>query len=173
MAVRRRILPSGATRWLADYRDDTGKRRFRQFSTKHEATCFHGAATARGPAFEPNPTYYRPLRFTAKVPANGARNDAGRELVVAAFCAEHPHYQPSAGSIVLHIDAVMSPASTMADVDNLLKPVLDALKGHAWIDDTQICELLVRRVLGRGRQWHIKFWNVPTSVLPMHALDAA
>ena len=130
MAVRRRILPSGATRWLADYRDDTGKRRFRQFSTKHEATCFHGAATARGSAFEPNPTYYRPLRFTAKVPANGWRNDAGRESVVAAFCAEHPHYQPSAGSIVLHIDAVMSPASTMADVDNLLKPVLDALKGN-------------------------------------------
>ncbi len=31
------------------------------------------------------------------------------------------------------------------DVDNLVKPVLDALKGLAFIDDEQVTDLLVRK----------------------------
>jgi Holliday junction resolvase RusA-like endonuclease len=60
------------------------------------------------------------------------------------------------------------PSSTIADVDNLLKPVLDALNGVAWIDDTQVCELLARRVPGRGRCLHIKIWQLPGPVLATH-----
>jgi len=40
MAIRKRTLPSGETRWLCDYRDGGGTRRFRQFKTKKEAEAF-------------------------------------------------------------------------------------------------------------------------------------
>ena len=40
MAIRKRILPSGETRWLCDYRDGGGTRRFKQFKTKKEAQVF-------------------------------------------------------------------------------------------------------------------------------------
>jgi integrase len=40
MSVRKRILPSGETRWLLDYKDLSGKRRAKQFKTKKEAVDF-------------------------------------------------------------------------------------------------------------------------------------
>ncbi len=40
MSIRKRILPSGSTVWLADYRDGAGKRRAKQFSKKSEADAF-------------------------------------------------------------------------------------------------------------------------------------
>ena len=43
MSVRKRILPSGEIRWLVDYRDGGGKRRFKQFATQKEATAFRDA----------------------------------------------------------------------------------------------------------------------------------
>jgi integrase len=39
-SVRKRILESGETRWLVDYRDLAGTRRARQFATKKEAVDF-------------------------------------------------------------------------------------------------------------------------------------
>ena len=36
------------------------------------------------------------------------------------------------------------------DVDNLAKSVLDALNGVAWVDDSQVEELLVTKVWGEG-----------------------
>jgi Holliday junction resolvase RusA-like endonuclease len=54
---------------------------------------------------------------------------------------------------------VLQPRHIIADVDNLLKPVLDALRGIAWIDDTQVCELMVRRVIGRQRQLRVTLWR--------------
>ena len=39
-SVRKRTLPSGKTAWQADYVDQAGKRRSRQFSTKRAATEF-------------------------------------------------------------------------------------------------------------------------------------
>ena len=44
MSVRKRVLPSGETRWLCDYRDGGGARRFKQFKTKDEAVAY-GART--------------------------------------------------------------------------------------------------------------------------------
>jgi integrase len=41
MSVRKRVLPSGLTVWLVDYRDGSGKRRARQFDTKREADAFN------------------------------------------------------------------------------------------------------------------------------------
>jgi hypothetical protein len=62
----------------------------------------------------------------------------------------------------------MAPSHVIADVDNLLKPVLDALKGVAWVNDTQVCELLCRRVSGLGRRLRIKIWHAPGPVLSHH-----
>ena len=39
-SIRKRIMPSGETRWLVDYKDLRGVRRGRQFSTKKEAVDF-------------------------------------------------------------------------------------------------------------------------------------
>lgn len=44
--TRKRILPSGATSWQADYRDNAGKRRSKQFAKKSEADAF--LLTVRG-----------------------------------------------------------------------------------------------------------------------------
>jgi len=40
MSIRKRPLPSGATRWLFDYVDAQGKRRAKQFQTKAEAVAY-------------------------------------------------------------------------------------------------------------------------------------
>ena len=39
-SLRKRILPGGELRWLVDYRDGAGARRYRQFSTRREADSF-------------------------------------------------------------------------------------------------------------------------------------
>jgi hypothetical protein len=62
----------------------------------------------------------------------------------------------------------MPPSHTVADVDNLLKPILDALKGVAWMDDTQVCELLVRRVPARRRHLTIKIWHLLGPMVASH-----
>ena len=40
MSIRKRELPSGQVRWLVDYRDGGGARRFKQFKTQKEAKTF-------------------------------------------------------------------------------------------------------------------------------------
>jgi integrase len=40
MSVRKRAMPSGEVRWLVDYRDGGGARRFKQFKSKKEADAF-------------------------------------------------------------------------------------------------------------------------------------
>ena len=39
-SVRKRVLPSGETRWLVDFKDGNGKRRAKQFETKKAAVAF-------------------------------------------------------------------------------------------------------------------------------------
>jgi hypothetical protein len=45
-SIRKRILPSGETRWLVDYRDTAGKRRAKQFETKRDADGYMVKARA-------------------------------------------------------------------------------------------------------------------------------
>ncbi len=45
MSVRKRVLASGETRWLVDYKDSQGKRRAQQFRTQREAKAFAAKAT--------------------------------------------------------------------------------------------------------------------------------
>jgi len=44
MSVRKRIMPSGETRWLVDYKDQVGARRARQFKTQREAKAWEARA---------------------------------------------------------------------------------------------------------------------------------
>ncbi len=39
-SVRKRVLPSGETRWQVDYKDQEDKRRSKQFQTKREAEAY-------------------------------------------------------------------------------------------------------------------------------------
>lgn len=41
MSIRKRITTGGETRWLVDYKDNAGARRFKQFATKREAEAFN------------------------------------------------------------------------------------------------------------------------------------
>lgn len=46
MAIRKRVLPSGKTSWLAEWRDGAGARRFKQFDLKKDADAY--LLTVRG-----------------------------------------------------------------------------------------------------------------------------
>ena len=49
------------------------------------------------------------------------------------------------------------------DLDNLAKPILDALSGPLWTDDRQIAHLTLRRVRRDGETWSAR-GDLPESV---------
>jgi Endodeoxyribonuclease RusA len=164
VSVRKRSWEAGGVRrekWVVDFKDASGRRRLKTFALKKDADKFAGVATAIGSGQIPEPLTrgYRPLEFTSPLPFNGWRKGSGRETIAEALRAQCSTLKPTTDSVIVHVVAEMPPSSVIADVDNLLKPVLDALKGVAWIDDTQVCELLARRVPGRGRRLHVKIWQ--------------
>jgi hypothetical protein len=112
--------------------------------------------------------WFRPTEFTAPLPDGGFKNGSGRDVLAATLRATCPMLQPTTDSVVVHVIAELPPRHVIADVDNLLKPVLDALKGIAWVDDTQVCELLVRRMTGHHRRLQIKVWQIPGAVHATH-----
>ena len=50
--------------------------------------------------------------------------------------------------------------STSLDVDNIPKPILDALKGLVYVDDDQITDLICRK----------RRWNLPTDITSSNSL---
>lgn len=52
--------------------------------------------------------------------------------------------QISAAIVYFHVD------ETEIDVDNVIKPILDALKGHIYVDDRLLDQVLSRRTRLRG-----------------------
>lgn len=53
---------------------------------------------------------------------------------------------PTSADVIVAITCFHSRSVTaVADVDNMAKPILDALKGVVWIDDKQVCDLVTRR----------------------------
>jgi hypothetical protein len=170
MSVRKRAWKRGgevSEAWVVDFRDATGRRRLKTFTSKAHADRFSGVCKAVGSGAVPEPLTkgYRPIEFTAEIPGGGWRRGAGRQMVADALRAAHTALVPTHDAVVVHVVAEMPPSCVIADVDNLLKPVLDSLKGVAWIDDTQVCELLVRRIPGRHRRLHIKIWQIPGPTL--------
>jgi hypothetical protein len=177
VSVRKRTWKScGETReaWVVDFTDVAGRRRLKTFTSKKAAERFHGVCRAAGPGAVPEPmgSGYRPIKFTTDIP-DGLRRREGREAFAVALRTAHPAIAPTRDAVIVHIVAEMPPSHVIADVDNLLKPFLDALKGIAWIDDTQVCELLVRRVPGRQRRLHVKIWQSPTLNLDLATLAMA
>jgi hypothetical protein len=169
MAIRRRAWASNGVRkeaWVVDFKDPDGRRRLRTFKTKKEADLFEGRAAAIRSGIVPTPGQWAsPVQFTVKLPDGHFRNGPNRETLASSLRTACPMPEPTTNNVILHVLAEMSPRSVIADVDNLLKPVLDALKGIAWLDDTQVCELLVRRVPSSARQFRIKLWSIPGPLL--------
>jgi hypothetical protein len=169
MSVRKRRWGDGREAWVCEFPDASGKRRLRTFDTKAEADRFQSVARAIGSGLIPEPLArgYRPIAFSLPMRPGWKRN-GGREAVAAALRAAHPSLEPTTEAVIVHVTVNAPPRHVVADVDNLLKPVLDALKGVAWVDDTQVCELLCRRVPARAGLLHIKIWQVPGPVFAAH-----
>lgn len=86
---------------------------------------------------------------------------AGRKVVTDALRTAYPTLAPLTGRVIVHVFAEVLPIVAVADVDNLLKPVLDAIDGVAYINDNQIIECLVRRISSRQSRLLIKIWQTP------------
>jgi hypothetical protein len=57
--------------------------------------------------------------------------------------------EPAPGAVLLEVSYLYK--GTAADVDNIIKPIQDALKGLVYIDDGQVTDVVVRkRSLERG-----------------------
>lgn len=54
-----------------------------------------------------------------------------------------PDQQPALGPVMLQITYFYD--SVAVDVDNIVKPIQDAIIGLAYIDDTQVTDVLVRK----------------------------
>jgi len=101
--------------------------------------------------------------FPAERPRAMARNGKGGKSFVVfltpdktlaaearvhdAYRATHPTAPVLAGEVGLGV-VFHRHTRVWADVDNLLKTVMDGLNGVAWKDDRQVSELVVRRVMG-------------------------
>jgi Holliday junction resolvase RusA-like endonuclease len=172
MSVRKRIWGKAKNKeaWIVDFFDAGGTRRLKTFQTKREADRFQGTILAIGAGLVPEPltSGYRPLEFSVPFPPAWKKIDLRqslREAIATAARAAHPTLDPTTDSVIIHVTAEMPPSPVVADVDNLLKPILDALKGVAWVDDTQVCEVLCRRIPARGRHLRVKIWQIPQPVL--------
>jgi Holliday junction resolvase RusA-like endonuclease len=100
------------------------------------------------------------IEFYAPIPQmRGKRSRADRRAsIVRALLDAHPGMTPRAVPVVVHVMAEVPPASAVADVDNLLKPVLDALAGLAYVNDAQVVECLVRKTPSLNRRLLVKIW---------------
>ena len=101
------------------------------------------------------------IEFYAPIPpmrAKGGQRNSRRAAVARAALDAHPGMVPRAVPVVVHVMAEVPPAAIVADVDNLLKPVLDALAGVAYVNDAQVVECLVRKTPSTNRRLLIKLW---------------
>jgi hypothetical protein len=170
MSVRKRIWGAGDAkreRWVVDFFDAGGHRRLKTFAKKTDAERFQTAVRAIGSGVVPEPLTrgYRPIEFDAPLPEGNWRNGPGRDSIAEAARRAHPNLVPTTEAVIVHVDAEMPPRSVVADVDNLLKPILDALKGIAWMDDVQVTELTARRIPSRRRRLKIKIWQMPGPII--------
>lgn len=149
--------------WIVDYRDRTGKRRIKTCPTKKAADNFARALNTVAGHVPESLSRHGAIEFIAPLPRG--KRQPGRVAIADAFRAKFPDRSPTTGTIGIQVFAEVPPAIAVADVDNLLKPVLDALSGVAYFDDTQISECLVRRIPSKERRLLIRIWSVPTELL--------
>lgn len=113
------------------------------------------------PVPQPRPRFASRGNFTQAYTPKRHKIHAFRQAVALAAKAAGAKVQ--AGPVHVVIDAVFvrpksharmkaPPALPLADVDNVAKGVLDALKGIAWADDKQVGRLVVEKSYGpQGR----------------------
>ena len=175
MSVRKRTWtsPNGKPKeaWVVDCYGADGKRRLKTFKTKVDAVRYSGIATAARAGIVPEPLtakQLRPIEFDIPLPAGRWRDGPGRDALRTALRAACPTAQPTTDSVVLHLIVQVPPRAVVSDIDNLLKPVIDALSGVAWTDNNQVYELLVRRVHAHTGRLRIRFWQLPQPAIMPH-----
>jgi hypothetical protein len=163
MSIRKRFWHTNGVRkeaWVANYTDPaTGKRRLLTFQTQRAAKHFVRLVHAERHVGLVEPLSGRRLvQFTSQIPKT--RHNSGRKTVEEALRAAYPTLAPTTDNVIVHVLAFVPPAVLIPDVDNLLKPVIDALSGVLYVDDTQIIECLIRRVPSLERCLRIKVMTV-------------
>jgi Holliday junction resolvase RusA-like endonuclease len=140
-----------------------GRAPFRTFDTKKEAAAFAWVSSSIG---NQSPTVigsdFKPLVYRTPLPCRlrkGERNSARRQGVVDSIKNSSPKITPTCGDVIVHILAEVPRAHAVADVDNLLKPVLDAMIGIVYQDDTQIIECLIKKIPSTKSGLTIKVWR--------------
>jgi Holliday junction resolvase RusA-like endonuclease len=147
--------------WVTTYKDIAGRVRTKHLPSEAEARKFM-TAIVQSEYSQPlkKKRDGRPIMFVAPVPRD--RTIEARKPITEAFRAAHPMHAPLISPVIVHVFAEIPPHIAVADVDNLLKPVLDALAGVAYVNDNQIVECLVRRLPCRERRLVIKIWPAPS-----------
>lgn len=118
----------------------------------------------------------RRVRFTRTGRAfNPKENERDEEAVEAAFLQANPDFEPFTGRVGLEVivqralpksrpKRVTSEPNTMKpDVDNIVKSVMDALNGVAWVDDKQVVVLHAEKsdmVRKAGDEVHVSVWEL-------------
>jgi Holliday junction resolvase RusA-like endonuclease len=147
---------------MVDWRDAFGQRCHRQFHSRENAESFWEHIKAN-PKIGQTPNHKnhdcgrRLLSITVPWPARTPRQTR-RQLIADALQKAYPNLAMSLDPIIVHMTAMLPPAHTQHDVDNLLKPVLDAMAGIVYVNDTQVVEYLVRKVPGVDRKLLIEVW---------------
>ena len=73
-----------------------------------------------------------------------ARRRAWVEQLRAVVTAQWPAGDPPV-TIAVHVEITHVYPAVSGDLDNLAKPVLDALQGLAYVDDRQVTDLTIRK----------------------------
>lgn len=103
-------------------------------------------------SIEGEPVAKKRPRFTVRNKRNGGQyvqtytdpvTAAGELAVLRTFQSAYPGHEPLTGPISVLMGFYEGPrqAEKQQDLDNLIKLVLDALNGVAWVDDRQIVYL--------------------------------
>jgi integrase len=115
MSVRKRILPSGETRWQVDYRDQDGKRRHKQFETKGEAVGYE--------------TKVRGEIVAGTHVADGASITVGEGAVLWIQRAELDALEASTvRQYRQHVDLHIKPLLGQKKLSQLTRPAIEAFK---------------------------------------------
>jgi hypothetical protein len=102
-------------------------------------------------------------------------SDDGFELVVDGVSTQAKYYKPliyeffrkewrgarpAWGDYSVEIDMDYVGDPPWLDLDNLAKAILDAIKGHVFHDDAQVCRLLVQRRSGERERITVRVTRV-------------
>ncbi|CAN5144140.1 RusA family crossover junction endodeoxyribonuclease [soil metagenome] len=95
---------------------------------------------------------------TVEVVVDGLTTQAKyyKPLIHEFFRKEWRGGRPAFGDFTVEIVMEYFGDPPWMDLDNLAKAVLDAIKGHVFVDDAQVCRLLVERVAGERERVMIR-----------------